>query len=63
MPSERNRLVPSKKIKRSVIVIGAGLSGLSAALELQEMGLSVQVIEANNRAVGTIHSMHHFVAN
>jgi len=63
MPSERNRLVPSKKIKRSVIVIGAGLSGLSAALELQEMGLSVQVIEANNRAGGRIHSMQHFGAN
>ena len=53
----------SKKIKRSVVVIGAGLSGLVAALELQKMGLSVQVIEANDRSGGRIHSMDHFGRN
>ena len=53
----------SKKIKRSVVVIGAGISGLVAALELQKMGLSVQVIEANDRSGGRIHSMDHFGRN
>ena len=53
----------SKKIKRSVVVIGAGLSGLVAALELQKMGVRVQVIECNDRSGGRIHSMDHFGRN
>lgn len=40
-----------------VAVIGAGLTGLSLALRLQSMGLSVVVIDARTRVGGRIHSV------
>ena len=40
-----------------VIVIGAGLAGLTAALELEAAGVDVRVIEAQNRVGGRVHSM------
>jgi monoamine oxidase len=40
-----------------VLVIGAGLSGLHAALLLEENGARVQVIEARDRIGGRVHSL------
>jgi monoamine oxidase len=40
-----------------VIVIGAGLAGLQAALTLEAAGLRVRVLEAQQRVGGRIHSM------
>ncbi len=40
-----------------VVVIGAGLAGLAAALELEARGASVVVLEAQQRIGGRIHSM------
>jgi len=40
-----------------VIVIGAGVSGLSAALTLEDNDLSVTVLEANNRLGGRCYTM------
>jgi monoamine oxidase len=40
-----------------VIVIGAGISGLAAALALEDKGLSVRVLEAKDRTGGRIYSM------
>ncbi|TDJ48049.1 MAG: FAD-dependent oxidoreductase [Gammaproteobacteria bacterium] len=42
--------------KSQVIVIGAGLSGLGAALLLQDAGLDVQVIEGRGRIGGRVQS-------
>jgi len=41
-----------------VLVIGAGLSGLHAALLLEENGARVQVIEARDRIGGRVHSLY-----
>ncbi|MGB6231213.1 MAG: NAD(P)/FAD-dependent oxidoreductase [Litorimonas sp.] len=43
--------------KTSVIVIGAGLSGLHAALILQDEGLDVTVVEGRDRVGGRIYTL------
>jgi monoamine oxidase len=42
-----------------LIVIGAGLSGLNAAITAQEQGARVLVLEARNRVGGRIHTLDH----
>ena len=37
----------------SVLVLGAGLAGMAAALELRNAGYAVQVIEFSHRAGGS----------
>ena len=41
---------------RTVIVIGAGLAGLTAARELEQQGASVMVVEARDRVGGRVHT-------
>lgn len=41
------------------IVLGAGISGLSVALELQAQGVDVKVLEASQRPGGAIGSIRH----
>ena len=43
-----------------VIVIGAGMAGVTAARELRRQGLVVAVVEARNRAGGRIQSVRDF---
>lgn len=40
-----------------VVVVGAGLSGLHAAMLLEELGLNVQVIEARQRVGGRVYTL------
>jgi monoamine oxidase len=41
-----------------VLVIGAGLSGLYSALLLEELGATVQIIEARSRVGGRLHTLY-----
>ena len=43
--------------KRDVLILGAGAAGLTAAVELEKLGLSVQVVEARDRVGGRIYTL------
>ena len=47
----------TRRHQSDVVVIGAGLAGLGAALHLEAHGADVQVVEAQERAGGRVHSM------
>ncbi len=46
-----------------VIIIGAGMSGLNAALLLEEQGLDVLVLEGRNRVGGRVYSLENVPGN
>jgi hypothetical protein len=46
----------SGKINKRVVVIGAGISGLTAAVELEKLGYEVTVLEARDRIGGRIYT-------
>ncbi|RKR15253.1 monoamine oxidase [Maribacter vaceletii] len=45
-----------KNLDADVIIIGAGLSGLNAALILEGAGLKVKIVEATDRLGGRVHT-------
>ena len=49
--------MPAPRHRSDVVVVGAGLSGLAAALHLEAHGARVQVVEAQGRVGGRVHSM------
>lgn len=53
-------LPSSSAAPRHIIVIGAGMAGLTAALLLQEAGHTVTILEAQNRLGGRVYTYHGF---
>lgn len=53
------RAAGSRPLDADVIVIGAGLAGLQAALILQDEGARVLVLEASDRVGGRVHTLDH----
>ena len=49
---------PDRATARRVVVVGAGLSGLAAALQLRAGGWEVVVLEARDRVGGRVHTLH-----
>jgi monoamine oxidase len=47
----------SRQTHKRVVVVGAGLSGLACAYELNALGYDVVVIEARDRLGGRVHSL------
>jgi len=47
----------TKSHHSEIVVIGAGLAGINAALKLEAAGLKVCTLEAQNRVGGRVHSM------
>jgi len=47
----------AKDTRTDVVVLGGGISGLYAALQLQERGYSVRVLEATNRVGGRMFTI------
>lgn len=48
---------------KSVIIIGAGFAGLSAAMKLKSVGIKVTILEARKRVGGRVFSNHPAKAN
>jgi monoamine oxidase len=56
-PSVRGRRINPARSPRKVIVVGAGLAGLSSAYELVRQGHTVSVLEARDRLGGRIETL------
>ncbi|CAI4220987.1 unnamed protein product [Auanema sp. JU1783] len=50
---------PKLRCDKKVIIVGAGLAGLSAAQQLLKCGIDVVVLEANTRVGGRIYTASH----
>ena len=60
LAASRFTLARATQVKRKIIVIGAGLSGLVAAYELKKLGHDVTILEAQDRPGGRVLTLRGF---
>src|ERR1041385_2228896 len=53
----RSNYVTAAPAAKKIIIIGAGMAGLSAAYELTQLGHNVTVLEARTRPGGRVHTL------
>lgn len=57
------RVAPRPPQGDEVVIVGAGLAGLSAAWKLRQAGVAVRIIEAQSRCGGRMLSLHNHFAD
>ena len=65
LPSARKRGLPSSGSSSGsgVLIVGAGVAGLTAAYRLQQSGVRADVVEASRRVGGRLRSLRNVVGN
>jgi monoamine oxidase len=56
-PTVKRAIPASRDGRRSVIIVGGGLAGLSRAYELRKCGFEVVVLEGRGRAGGRVQTL------
>lgn len=52
-----------KRSESEVVIVGAGMAGLTAAWRLQQAGINPRIFEASNRVGGRMYSIRNFFAD
>jgi len=57
MPSKAESTTPHKESKEKIVIVGAGLAGLTTAYRLLQKQYDIEVYEARPRVGGRVHTI------